>query len=82
MIQETRCIGCVVHRTLQKITCKPKVYIDRHTTTRILAQIIQDCTNNNDTQTWEKQNGRFVLPTNQLTTDNLKGARKAYNKKK
>jgi len=56
--------------------------IQRHTTTRILTSIIKDYTNNNDAQTWEKSNGRFILPTNQLTTDNFKSTRKAYIKKK
>jgi len=40
-----------------------------------------DSTNNNDTQTWEKSNGRFILLTNQLTTDNFKSTRKAHTQK-
>jgi hypothetical protein len=41
-----------------------------------------DCTNNNDTENWEKSNGRLILPTNQLTTENFKSTRKADTKKK
>ena len=68
-------------RTTKRRTRKPNVYIQRHTTTRILALIIKDCKNNNDTQTWEKSNGRFMLLTNQLTTNNFKSTRKAYTQK-
>jgi hypothetical protein len=46
---------------------KSNVYIQRHTTPRILAY-----TNINNTQSWEKSNGRSILPSNQLTTDNFK----------
>jgi hypothetical protein len=48
--------------------------------TGILAEIMKDCTNN-DTQNWEKSNGLFILPTNQLTTANFKSTRKAYTQK-
>jgi len=39
--------------TTKRMTCKPNVYIQRHTTIRILPAIIKYSTNNNDTQTWE-----------------------------
>jgi hypothetical protein len=68
-------------RTTKRRPCKPKAYIQRHTTSRILAQIIKNCINNNDAQTWERSNERFILPTNQFTTDNFKSTRKTYTQK-
>ena len=65
----------------QRRACKRNAYIQCHTTTRMLAYIVRDCTNNNGTHTWEKSNRRFILPINLLTNDNFKSARKAYTKK-
>jgi hypothetical protein len=67
-------------RATTRRTHKPHVYIQRHTTTRILASLVKVCTYNNDTQTWENPNGRFFLPTNQLITD-IKST-KTHTKKK
>jgi len=68
-------------RSTKRKTCKSNAYIQRHTTIRILAEIIKYSTNNNDTQTWEKFIEHFILPTNQLNTDNFKSTRKDYTKK-
>ena len=46
-----------------------------------IAEIIKDCTYNSDTQTWEKSNRRFIVPTNQLATDNFKLLEKLILKK-
>jgi hypothetical protein len=61
-------------------THKPHVYIQCHTTTRILASIIKVCTNN-DTQTLGNPKGRFFLQTNQLIADNIKSTRKTYTQR-
>jgi hypothetical protein len=62
------------------MTHKPHVYIQRHTTTRILASLTKVCTNKNDDHNWEQPYGRFFLPTSQLITD-IRSTRKTCTKK-
>jgi len=56
------------------------VYIQLHTTTRILAAIIKYSTNNNDTQTWENSLEVLSHRPISLLLINLK-TRKYYTKK-